>query len=114
VAGYARSGVLFANSGGQFRSEIGEVHMSMQWARLAYGAGLLTPTSVTNTVTIVVTSSLTCPRCGAEELENPTAPISDWRWQIRPHKVTDNLGSWSQCLIGAPSDPNKGWFCTPF
>lgn len=74
---------------------------------------------------IVITDNLVCPNCGAGELNNPEAPVSEWRWQIRPHKVADQHGSWSQCLVCAgfydkdrgtydynKGNPKKGWFCT--
>jgi hypothetical protein len=76
-------------------------------------------------ITITVGPDLTCPTCGAGELNNPEAPVKEWRWQIRPHKVSDEHGSWSQCLVCAGyydkplgtythenGDPKKGWFCT--
>lgn len=72
---------------------------------------------------IIVTDSITCPRCGAGELVNPDAPITEWHWQIRPNKVCDDKGWWSQCLVCAGyydkpggtythenGDPKKGWF----
>ena len=61
---------------------------------------------------------LTCPKCGATEL-HPTEKNSVL---IRAFKVTDDEGSWSQCLVCSGGydanlvwhkdnhNPNKGWF----
>ena len=62
---------------------------------------------------ITITEDLVCPRCGAEELTPETRNLhsSEWRWQIRPHKVCDEAGSWSQCLVCKDAgDPANGWF----
>lgn len=55
---------------------------------------------------------LECPTCGATELANPDAPVLEWIWQIRPNKVHHNGHWWSQCLICANNDPDKGWFAS--
>ncbi len=61
-------------------------------------------------LTIVVTGDCDCPVCGATEIVDKTLPIIDWRWNVRPHKVTDANGlSWSECLICKKTDGN-GWF----
>src|SRR5258708_1771352 len=61
---------------------------------------------------IVIVPDLRCPRCGALEIENPKAPVKEWKWQIRPNKVQDHHGKWwSQCLICEEAgDKDKGWF----
>lgn len=48
-------------------------------------------------LTIIVTDSLTCPNCGAPEVQNPDAPVAEWRFNIRAHRVVDEAGSWSEC-----------------
>lgn len=63
---------------------------------------------------ITVTEGLTCPRCGAGEVENPTAPVSEWKFNIRAYKVCDAKGVWwSQCwkcVEAAGGDRKAGWF----
>lgn len=61
-------------------------------------------------IQIVVTGNCDCPVCGATELVDGTLPVSEWRWNVRPHKVVDERGlSWSECLICKKTDGN-GWF----
>lgn len=66
-----------------------------------------------NTVTITVNmDEIKCPVCGAGELENPDAPIKDWRFNIRSNKVCMKGKWWSQCMACAGDDRNKGWFAS--
>jgi hypothetical protein len=59
-----------------------------------------------------VTESLTCPKCGSDEVANPTAPVEEWTFNIRAYRVCDSYGIWwSQCLVCvATGDKDKGWF----
>jgi ribosomal protein S27AE len=61
---------------------------------------------------IVVTENLICPRCGAEEVEDSTLPVKEWRFNIRAYKVSDDKGVWwSQCMVCAEAgEKGKGWF----
>ncbi len=64
-----------------------------------------------------VTSEVTCPHCGAEEMH----PTEDWLL-IRAYKIFDSQGAWSQCLVCAGyydaelnyseerGEHTKGWF----
>ena len=36
--------------------------------------------------------------CSGGELYNPEAPVSDWRWRLRPNKVESRGVWWSECL----------------
>jgi hypothetical protein len=76
--------------------------------------------------------ALTCPKCGAPECDpRTTTPEGGYikdvtRWVIRPFKVQDEKGDWSQCLRCAgvldadfnetgkslrdPEVGRKGWF----
>lgn len=47
--------------------------------------------------TIVVGGAVFCPCCGEGELYNPTAPVSEWRWRLRPNKVESRGVWWSEC-----------------
>jgi hypothetical protein len=40
-----------------------------------------------------------CPRCGAEEVSNPDAPLMEQRLNIRAFKVHDGKAWRSQCLL---------------
>jgi hypothetical protein len=61
---------------------------------------------------IIVTGDCDCPVCGATEVVDKTLPVREWRWNVRPHKVTDARGlSWSECLRCKETDGN-GWFAT--
>lgn len=42
---------------------------------------------------VVVTDALTCPNCGAPEVEDRTLPVEQWRFNIRAFRVDD----WSEC-----------------
>lgn len=59
-------------------------------------------------VTIHV-SEVKCPRCGAEELANPDAPLEEQRLNIRGFKVFDNGHWWSQCLVCKDAG-REDWF----
>lgn len=59
-------------------------------------------------ITITVTEGLTCTNCGAPEVENPDAPVSEWRFNIRAYRVTDEHGAWSECRKCGE------WFVTEF
>lgn len=84
---------------------------------------------------IHVVSGVTCPKCGAPELNPAFERFGEpGSCLIRAFKVVDEHGSWSQCLVcagcydhvlddnfrfqyvlnGKNSDPSKGWFCTKF
>lgn len=47
---------------------------------------------------IRISAGPTCPRCGAQEVANPDAPISEWKWQIRAFKVHHHNSWWSECM----------------
>lgn len=54
----------------------------------------------TETIKIVVfDGEIKCPKCGAEELVDPTAPISEWRFNIKAFKVHDGKSWKSHCLV---------------
>lgn len=73
---------------------------------------------------ITVVDGLQCPTCGAGELHPADAdkPIGEKRWLLRPFKVGDEHGWWSQCLVCSgfydkdlneqpeKHDASKGWF----
>jgi hypothetical protein len=63
-------------------------------------------------VNITIGPDLQCPTCGATEVENPSAPVREWIWRIRPNKVHHNGRWWSQCLVCAGQSPDKGWFAS--
>lgn len=49
----------------------------------------------TEPLTIVVTPGVACANCGAPEVANPDAPVSEWRFNIRAYRVDD----WSECRV---------------
>lgn len=65
---------------------------------------------------VTITEGLECPKCGAQEVENQRAPISEWVFNIRAYRVCDSKGVWwSQCLVCAAGEtgvhnPKEGWF----
>lgn len=60
---------------------------------------------------ITVTKSLTCPRCGAQEVENQTVPVREWQFNIRAYRVEQGGVWWSQCLnCKAAGHKDEGWF----
>ncbi len=81
-------------------------------------------------VTIRIVDDLTCPKCGAPECDpRTTTPTGGYikdvtRWVIRPHKVSDEKGSWSECLrcagvldenfdvIEGATKTANGWFAS--
>lgn len=53
-----------------------------------------------NTIKIVIhDEEIKCPKCGAGELANPDAPVSEWRFNIKAFKVHDGKRWKSHCLV---------------
>lgn len=45
------------------------------------------------TITVHIYDGLTCPKCGAKEIEDNSLPVDEWVFNIRAFRVDD----WSNC-----------------
>jgi hypothetical protein len=52
-----------------------------------------------------VSCPMECPTCGAQEIANPEAAVTDWRWNIKPFRVDH----WSKCLV-CEREGREPWF----